>query len=70
MSSRQHTRLWGARDLEILKMLSEGKTQSEVAQILLRSESAVEARLGAMRKDMGCKTTVQLVAFAVRHSFI
>lgn len=54
-------------EIEILKLLSKGFTQSEVSEELQKkgiagtSLSSVEKKLKTMRDEMGCKTLFQLM---------
>jgi DNA-binding NarL/FixJ family response regulator len=58
------------RELEILKLLAEGKTNKEVAGILDRSLYTVDAHRGRIMEKLNLHSTGEIVRFAVRHRLI
>lgn len=55
-----------ARELEVLKWTSQGKTSSEIADILSLSDHTVNAYLNKAIKKLDCVNRTQLVAKAIR----
>jgi DNA-binding CsgD family transcriptional regulator len=59
-----------ARELDCLRLLSQGLQQSELADKMALSESTVKATLFSCRAKLQARTTIQAVAKAVRHGLI
>jgi DNA-binding CsgD family transcriptional regulator len=59
-----------ARELECLRLLSQGLQQSELADKMALSESTVKATLFSCRAKLNARTTIQAVAKATRHGLI
>ena len=55
-----------ARELEVLKWTSQGKTSSEIGDILSLSDQTVNAYLNKAIKKLDCVNRTQLVAKAIR----
>lgn len=55
-----------ARELEVLRWTSQGKTSSEIAEILSLSDHTVNAYLNKAIKKLDCVNRTQLVAKAIR----
>ncbi|WP_354669048.1 helix-turn-helix transcriptional regulator [Rhizobium sp. SSA_523] len=64
-----HARLT-CRELEVLRWTSQGKTSSEIAEILSLSEYTVTAYLNKAIKKLDCVNRTQLVAKAIRLQLI
>ena len=58
------------RELEILKLLAQGKTNKEVAAILNRSLYTVDAHRGRIMEKLDLHSTGEIVRFALRHGLI
>jgi DNA-binding NarL/FixJ family response regulator len=73
--SSSHTRNYAltqlsSRQREVLQLLAEGKVAKEVAGILNISTRTVEFHKYKMMKDLGLKSSAELVKFAVRHGIV
>jgi two-component system, NarL family, response regulator NreC len=58
------------RELEVLKLLAQGKTNKEVAAILDRSLYTVDAHRGRIMEKLDLHSTGEIVRFALRHGLI
>ena len=58
------------RQREILQLLAEGKSAKEIAAVLNISSRTVEFHKYHIMKDLGLKSTAELVHYAVRHGII
>jgi DNA-binding NarL/FixJ family response regulator len=58
------------RELEVLKLLAEGKTNKDVAAILNRSLYTVEAHRGRIMEKLSLHSAGEIVRFALRHGLI
>jgi two-component system, NarL family, response regulator NreC len=58
------------RELEILKLLAQGKTNKEVAALLNRSLYTVDAHRGRIMEKLDLHSTGEIVRFALRHRLI
>lgn len=58
------------RELLVLELAAEGKTSSEIAQILFISRRTAEAHRANLMKKLGVKTQTDLVLYAVRNGII
>ena len=66
----QHDGHLTPREREIAQLLSEGKTNARISELLGIAVKTVEAhRISAMRK-LGAATTIELVRYALRHRLI
>jgi DNA-binding NarL/FixJ family response regulator len=63
------TRLTG-RQREIVQLLAEGKSAKDIAELLNISSRTVEFHKYRVMKDLGLKSTAELVHYAVRHGII
>jgi DNA-binding NarL/FixJ family response regulator len=63
------TRLTG-RQREIVQLLAEGKSAKDIATVLNISSRTVEFHKYRIMKDLGLKSTAELVQYAVRHGII
>jgi DNA-binding NarL/FixJ family response regulator len=55
------------RELEVLKLVVEGKTSPEIASILSLSPKTVETYRGRLMRKLGISDISSLVKFAIRH---
>lgn len=62
--------LLSAREIEILRYLSEGNTVKEVSKKLFLSEHTVRTHRNNIRQKLGSKNTTQMVATAIRYGLI
>ncbi len=58
------------RELEILKLLAQGKTNKEAAAILNRSLYTVDAHRGRIMEKLDLHSAGEIVRFALRHGLI
>ncbi len=58
------------REKEILQLLSEGLSNKEIADILFVSERTVIGHKSNMLSKTGCKSTVSLLSFAIKHKIV
>jgi DNA-binding NarL/FixJ family response regulator len=58
------------RQREIVQLLAEGKSAKEIAAVLNISSRTVEFHKYHIMKDLGLKSTAELVHYAVRHGII
>lgn len=54
------------RELEVLRLLCEGRSNQEIASALYLSESRVKGHLGAIMRKLGVETRLQAVLVAFR----
>jgi DNA-binding NarL/FixJ family response regulator len=57
------------REIEALKYLAEGKSNKEIAELLLLSESTVRTHLGHIKKKLFIKTNVELARYALSKGY-
>ena len=57
-----------SREMDVLLLVGEGRSNSEIAERLFLSPRTVETHVKSLMRRAGVGTRVQLVAFAVRHS--
>jgi DNA-binding NarL/FixJ family response regulator len=58
--------LLGAREREVLRLLSEGKTSKEIAKLLALSIKTVETHRRNITQKVGLRTVAELTKYAVR----
>jgi DNA-binding NarL/FixJ family response regulator len=58
------------RELEVLKLLAQGKTNKEIAGILNRSLYTVDAHRGRIMEKLDLHSAGEIVRFALRHGLI
>lgn len=58
------------RKREVLRLVAEGKTAKEIAQILNISHKTVEFHKGRIMETLGLKTTAELTRYALEHRII
>lgn len=58
------------RELEILTLFAEGKSNSEMADMLYISSRTVESHKNHIMQKLGLKSTVELIKFAIKNHII
>ena len=58
------------REFEVLRLIASGKTVSEIAGILLLSESTISTYRGRVLEKMGMKTNAELTHYAIRNKLV
>ncbi len=58
------------RELEVLKLVAEGHTNQEIADLLVLSIKTVQAHRANVMEKLGLSDITQLVRFALRHGLI
>lgn len=58
------------RELEILRLFAEGRTNPQIADQLFISTRTVESHKNHIMQKLGLKTAVDLIKFAIRHHII
>jgi DNA-binding NarL/FixJ family response regulator len=58
------------RELEVVKLIAEGHTTKEIAQILVISENTVERHRANVLDKLGLRDRVALALYAVRRGLI
>jgi DNA-binding NarL/FixJ family response regulator len=58
------------RELEVLRLIAQGMSNSEIGQVLFLSEATVKTHVGRLLNKLGCRDRVQAVVFAFRTGFI
>jgi len=59
-----------ARELEVLSLLAEGKSNKEVASDLAISEKTVATYRSRVKRKLGLKSLVELVHYAIRQGIV
>jgi DNA-binding CsgD family transcriptional regulator len=59
-----------ARELEVLGLLGQGKSNKEVASALTISEKTVATYRSRVKRKLGLKSLVELVHYAIRHGIV
>ncbi|MCL2511644.1 MAG: response regulator transcription factor, partial [Bacteroidales bacterium] len=59
-----------AREIEVLRLLGDGMTNQEIADKLFVSIRTVESHKSNIMRKINLRTTVDLVKFAIRNSYI
>jgi DNA-binding NarL/FixJ family response regulator len=68
--SYSDARILTEREREIVKLLSEAKSNREVASDLRISVKTVEAHRSSIMRKLGLKSVTDLVRYAIRNRFI
>ncbi len=55
------------KEIEVLKLLARGMSNTEIAKQLYISESTVKTHVGSMLRKLGLRDRVQIVVFAYQH---
>lgn len=58
------------REKEILQLLAEGLSNKEIANVLFVSERTVIGHKSNLLSKTGCKSTVSLLSFAIKHKIV
>lgn len=58
------------REIEVLKLVAEGRTSQEIADILVLSVKTVQAHRANSMEKLGLRDITHLVRFAIRHGLI
>jgi DNA-binding NarL/FixJ family response regulator len=58
------------REIEVLKYLAEGKSNKEIAGLLLISDSTVRIHLGHIKKKLFLKTNAELTRYAIKNGYV
>lgn len=59
-----------ARELEILKMLAQGRRNSEIAETLKLSQKTISSHVQNIKEKLGIDRPAEMALFAVRHKLI
>jgi DNA-binding NarL/FixJ family response regulator len=57
------------REKDVLKYLAEGKSNKEIAELLIISESTVRIHLGNVKKKLNIRTNVELARYALKQGY-
>jgi DNA-binding NarL/FixJ family response regulator len=57
------------RETDVVKYLAEGKSNKEIAELLMISESTVRIHLGHIKKKLQVKTNVELARYALKKGY-
>ncbi len=66
----QELRVLTPREVEVLKLVAEGRTNQEIADMLVLSIKTVQAHRANVMEKLGLHDSTQLVRFAVRYGLI
>jgi DNA-binding NarL/FixJ family response regulator len=69
-SERSLLEALSSRELEILRLVAEGKTSREIAERLAISPKTVDTYRSRLMRKIGAENLVALVKFAIRHGVI
>ncbi|MBE3560933.1 MAG: response regulator transcription factor [Ktedonobacteraceae bacterium] len=58
------------REMEVLKLVAEGRTSQEIADLLVLSVKTVQAHRANIMEKLGLRDITHLVRFAIRHGLI
>lgn len=58
------------REKEILQLLAEGLSNKEIADILFVSERTIIGHKTNLLSKTGCKSTVSLLSYAIKHKIV
>src|SRR5437588_8026737 len=69
-SLAQELRVLTPREMEVLKLVAEGRTNQEIADQLVLSIKTVQAHRANVMEKLGLRDITHLVRFAIRHKLI
>jgi DNA-binding NarL/FixJ family response regulator len=69
-SLAQELRSLTPREVEVLKLVAEGRTNQEIADQLVLSIKTIQAHRANVMEKLGLRDITQLVRFAIRHKLI
>ena len=69
-TTTNHSENLSAREIEILKLFSEGLINKEIGEKLSISIRTVETHKNHIMKKLGCKSAVEMLKFAIRNKII
>ena len=69
-SLAQELRSLTPREVEVLKLVAEGRTNQEIADLLVLSIKTIQAHRANVMEKLGLRDITQLVRFAIRHKLI
>jgi len=58
------------REIQVIELLAEGKTNAEIGEILFISFHTVKAILEKIYEKTGCANRVQVAVFAIKNNLI
>jgi DNA-binding NarL/FixJ family response regulator len=59
-----------SRELEVLKLVAEGNTSDEIAELLVISRKTVDRHRANMLEKLGMRDRVELTRYAIRRGLI
>ncbi len=69
-STRNKSEILSPRELEVLKLMAEGHTNRQIAEILHLSVRTVEGHRANLANKLGLSSPIQLVRYAMDHGLI
>lgn len=66
----RHTDILGKREIEVLQLWGEGRTNNEIADTLFISVRTVESHKNHIMQKLGIRTSVDLLKFAIRNNIV
>ncbi len=70
MAGRRGPDVLSARELEVLRLLAEGRSNQEIAAALVLSVRTVENHLARLYAKIGARGRVEATTFAYRHGLV
>jgi DNA-binding NarL/FixJ family response regulator len=58
------------REFEVLRLIASGKTVSDIADILVLSESTISTYRGRILEKLGMKTNAELICYGIRNKLV
>jgi DNA-binding NarL/FixJ family response regulator len=59
-----------SREREILQLIAEGKTNSEIGKILVISTRTVETHRNNLMRKLGLSSQIEIIRYALKHGFL